>query len=318
MRFYIIGNGFDLHHGLHTKYTDFRDYLRCHFPDDLDAFIDNILVEKIDGSDWRNLEGWMQRSAPYRNPRYHYDDVISRNGNLVDHHDVSARVEAICVAYERLMDLMWAWIQSDSIGAPDGKPLRLDPRDCYLTFNYTRILENHYGIPPEQIFHIHGDSRESLVLGHNKRVDDGFELNNAIHIECRDGDIFIEKRYDDGLDPILENLKYDLVGAVDILYKNSREIIDQNYRFIRPMSESDEIVILGWSMGEVDSIYLEEFLGIIPEYIPLVCVVYEGSSFEEYRLKLSKHSRTVVMGWKDYERLSRRKGSVFKHCLHSY
>ena len=232
MRFYIVGNGFDLHHGLHTRYMDFFEYLKCYFPDDLNTFIDNILIEENDGCDWHDLEGWIQKSAPRRNPGYHYDAVVPSDGNPVNLHNASVRIEAICVAYERLMDLMWAWIQSDSIGIPDRKLLRLDSRDCYLTFNYTRTLENHYGIPPEQVLHIHGDSRRTLVFGHNLRVDDGIELNNPIHIECRDGDILIEKRYDGGLDPNLEDSKYKLVNAVDILNKNSMEIINQNYNNI--------------------------------------------------------------------------------------
>ena len=81
MRLFIIGNGFDCHHGLPTKYSDFRNYIIYQFPNALinqcsvpesiqmpdgeeiydDKKVVGYIVNIIDdckGSDWNELESF--------------------------------------------------------------------------------------------------------------------------------------------------------------------------------------------------------------------------------------------------------------------
>ena len=51
---YVIGNGFDLHHGMKTSYTDFRDWLIAHESSVLDT-IDELFGD-CDNAWWRDLE----------------------------------------------------------------------------------------------------------------------------------------------------------------------------------------------------------------------------------------------------------------------
>ena len=49
---YIIGNGFDIHHGIKSRYSDFRDYLRK-----IDNSLYDLITEYIPISDdWSDLE----------------------------------------------------------------------------------------------------------------------------------------------------------------------------------------------------------------------------------------------------------------------
>ena len=41
-RLFIIGNGFDLNHGLPTRYTDFMNFMKSNHPDVSENFITGI------------------------------------------------------------------------------------------------------------------------------------------------------------------------------------------------------------------------------------------------------------------------------------
>ena len=47
----------------------------------------------------------------------------------------------------------------------------ISPNNFYITFNYTRTLEDVYDIPDEQICHIHGsvDDFGELIVGHGDK-----------------------------------------------------------------------------------------------------------------------------------------------------
>ena len=44
MKLFIIGNGFDIGHGLPTQYWDFRTYLENVYPDFLHAFEEHYYI----------------------------------------------------------------------------------------------------------------------------------------------------------------------------------------------------------------------------------------------------------------------------------
>ena len=48
---YIIGNGFDLHHGLNTSYLDFRNYCASFLPS-LWRFLSEIYGDMINNDMW--------------------------------------------------------------------------------------------------------------------------------------------------------------------------------------------------------------------------------------------------------------------------
>ena len=53
---YIIGNGFDIAHGIHTPYAAFRDFLEKNYPNFLSDFEFIYDIVPLDSSDWRYTE----------------------------------------------------------------------------------------------------------------------------------------------------------------------------------------------------------------------------------------------------------------------
>lgn len=57
-RLLVIGNGFDLNHGLPTRFSDFRDYLKANHPDDL-RYIEDNLADGDPDAFWSDVETWL-------------------------------------------------------------------------------------------------------------------------------------------------------------------------------------------------------------------------------------------------------------------
>lgn len=57
-RLLVIGNGFDLNHGLPTQFSDFRNYLKEHHPDDL-RYIEDDLADGDPDAFWSDVEVWL-------------------------------------------------------------------------------------------------------------------------------------------------------------------------------------------------------------------------------------------------------------------
>lgn len=150
---YIIGNGFDLHHGIPSRYADFRKY--CEKQDEemvkhLEMFHED--PEKL----WSDFEAEMGNIgadkllewATLLNPEWNTD----WNGHYRFVDEVSEEVD-----YLRTLTLSFRdWVLS--LKLEDVKPmLELKKQaSLFLNFNYTKTLEEVYHIRRNQIWYIHG------------------------------------------------------------------------------------------------------------------------------------------------------------------
>ncbi len=166
-KLFIIGNGFDLAHGLPTGFDpDFKNIARKY---EHNNFWDLYQSRKGDiWSDFENLLGYpdfntLEEIFYGYEPDYYSDRESDRdsiihqvnlNGNLQDAID-----EFACEAEDSLCGIQ----ANHLIGQI------LDSAGYYITFNYTHTLEEIYNIPWEQILHIHGEvGKNNLVLGYPK------------------------------------------------------------------------------------------------------------------------------------------------------
>jgi len=62
-KLYIIGNGFDLHHGIKTNYVDFRNYLEENFPDLFDSLESYYNMDE-DSLLWSEFENGLKEFDP--------------------------------------------------------------------------------------------------------------------------------------------------------------------------------------------------------------------------------------------------------------
>ena len=109
----------------------------------------------------------------------------------------------------------------------------------FLSFNYTKVLEQVYGIPAPSVNHIHGVAEtdlSSIKVGHgrtDREIDEMFDSENDIESEA------------------CEEVK-DLVKG---WRKDTASIIQQNSRFFDALHDVGEVFVLGHSMASVDMPY---------------------------------------------------------------
>lgn len=180
---YIIGNGFDLKHGMSTKYSDFKRWL-----------FDNGRIDVIQE---------LQKAFPAQNGDAYilwsdfekalglYDINVVLNWSWEDLYLTEISIGGqVFGAPNVLLDTRLPYILSEAFAEwacimpmPNlSKDYALDRCAYFLSFNYTDTFEVLYGIPEESIIHIHGRAsfKEKLVVGHNRVIDPGDYWNDSL------------------------------------------------------------------------------------------------------------------------------------------
>lgn len=218
MTTYIIGNGFDIVHGLDTSFESFRDYLGDN---------NSNLLYLFDGEDyWSDFE---------------------RNMCAVDHEayiNIQSMFKGIPQFVNSLFDEVCDELL-DFLNKNNYKCKRLfkfKNEDIFLNFNYTPTVVETYDIDTCNVYHIHGaitdemfDSESKLVLGHDKS---DYETNP---------NLFTRKYEQD-----YTNFLYYTIKPYDEIME-SKEF----QSFMERIKSSDRIVVYGLSYGSVDMNYLK-------------------------------------------------------------
>jgi hypothetical protein len=253
-KLYVIGNGFDLHHKMQTRYSDFKKFVEQEDHEIL-RFIENYVPERdgVAENDWANLESALGEID--------CDSIIDDCAGFLQsygaddwsdsgHHDFQYEVERIAEGLSfKLRELFARWIRTIQIPQLDDLPNKLstlDKNGLYLNFNYTSTLTSIYLIPTENILYIHGEANmkdTELVLGHARDPAEIESLNDPNRIEEQDS---------------RETEGYAIIDDYfDKTFKQSEKIIQENNLFFSKLSEIEEIIVLGHSLSEVDWSYLE-------------------------------------------------------------
>lgn len=250
-RLFIIGNGFDLHHGIPSRYSDFGRYVETKEPD-----VHRLIGEYLffDKDFWNEFE---DRLASFDS-----DQVIDYATNFLvsygaddwsdaDHHNFEYEIEQIVEGLATKMRKRFAeWIRGLPIPAPRTVPLVhcVDPGARFLNFNYTPTLQILYGVPDANILHIHGSSGspdEEVVLGH------GWE---------RQSDELLSGQVDEDTDTRVAG-GYQLIDDYfAATFKPTAKIIESNRTFFSGLRNISEIWVLGHSLSDVDAQYFEEIV----------------------------------------------------------
>ena len=180
---FIIGNGFDLMHGVPSSYYDFRDSISKsnRVRSTLETFIH---VENVWGDFESNL-AYLDRESMLRVADMWFEDfgVLDEDDDDFSAADYFAAQDAVTspiyVLMQELPKRFRKWIETLKY---DGKvkPLDglIDKTNSCINFNYTEFLESIYGVEKGNILCIHGDRRDKksqLVLGHGHNTDKIFE-----------------------------------------------------------------------------------------------------------------------------------------------
>ena len=158
---YIIGNGFDLHHGLRTLYANFRDdYVKKRssvlWNDLLDIYGEAPQNNNLWWKDFENMLG-----------KVDYESLSkSRNGDALGFMKVRNLMKG------KLPPLFGKWIK-DVDSQIDASKIELmheiDTSSLFFTFNYTLLLDKAYHVKEENVWHIHGSVNhpDDIIVGHD-------------------------------------------------------------------------------------------------------------------------------------------------------
>lgn len=236
---YIIGNGFDISHGLNSRYSDFGSYVRCNKPNVYDS-IDKYLQIS---DDWSDFEAALE----FLDVDYLTDEASNFLVSYGDddwsdlyHHAYQGYIDDVVETLsEELYECFSTWISSveDGIDTDKMKFLNINTNSKFLSFNYTHTLEEVYGV--ENVNHIHGSvGDEKLILGH------AWSYSKPIRTDEEN-----DNRINEGIE-----ILNDYFGKT---FKNCSVVIDENKKFFQNLYDVSNIVILGHSMGAVDEPYFK-------------------------------------------------------------
>lgn len=277
MKLFVIGNGFDISHGIPCKYSDFYQYLNENREDILEI-MEKYYYVNSDSELWSDFESRLEEDINYESlseivteniPNFASDDFRDR-----DWYDAQIYIEQECdELLENIRSGFEEWIES--LNTSDVcKKYKLDMSARYITFNYTDVLELVYKIPISNILHIHNKVGEELIFGHGKKSEN-FNVKEALY--GNENAFLSEDEYG--------NIESSEVGheqfaesAVCVFYdkmrKHTEDIIQNNSSFFKNLSEIDEIVVLGHSYNEIDLPYFKRIAESVNEKTKWILYYY--------------------------------------------
>ena len=239
---YIIGNGFDLYHGLHTKYMDFRNWLMKDHAD----FVHNLEEIYPDNKElWSDFE-----KALGNNKDCSELDKIFRGqttDSLPSEQQQTYAAEKIKETLDQICPLLKKWACTFHDEYNNVKEiLPLGKGSKYITFNYTNVLEEVYHIEGDDtVLHIHGRAdKENVITGYDFTRD---EIPFGSPIE----------------EISQENIKRELVK----LRKPTASIYEKHVKFFKQLKNINTIIVIGHSLADVDIPYFRYMLNALPKFI---------------------------------------------------
>lgn len=286
MKLYIIGNGFDIAHGIQSKYDSFRDFLINNYPDYYSSIMFGYNYAK---ELWKDFENELPLCAIY----------IEENGlqmgkemsekldyDSMDDMGIGIWLDEQYKFLNELPKYLRLWIES--IDTSKKMFYKIDKESKFLTFNYTDTLERVYSINPNNIKHIHGYVRnkiEELVIGHcNRKI-----ISDALKMKRENEKYFC----DFAISTYNLILKY-----CNNILKKTDKIIEKNAEFFENLSDIDEVVVIGHSLGKVDFPYFNKVINSIGENTIWNVYYYESSDekiFKEILCNLGIREENIIM-----------------------
>ena len=259
---FIIGNGFDISHGLKTNYSDFRDYLnekysKSDIKEELPTmtelsngeygYDDNIVarfiikeLDKVTKENWKDIENELGR-LNFEDFFFYTDDLDEKE--IIKCWCYNEEVaEDIYESMERIKEFFEDWVKSINIfkikEKEDFKNIINSKTDFFINFNYTLTLEEVYKV--KNVCHIHGTQDSKIYFGHGNEKST-LENYKDIHLGSEDD---------------MEELHINL-------RKNTEEAFNNNINFFKSLKEISSIYSYGFSFSEVDLFYIRKIFEII-------------------------------------------------------
>lgn len=269
---FIIGNGFDLHHGLKTRYTDFKNYLLNNDLELLEALENNFGLDRNNDYLWNCFEDKLKHctSIPYNQ-----NVPVSKETAETK---ISTLIGQIFYIDLNLNQRIFDWIseiQQNEISSVLSckEPILMSSDSLFLSYNYTTVLEDCYGISESRVHHIHGkfskDNTQQLFVGFG---DSNFDVLKNYHVvisedfldtpEDGKGNLEVSlKSKDLTLSKISNDECYRLLNF--FTNRNKTDFLSDvnlynfNVKILRKLNKVNKVIILGHSLGTSDVLSLK-------------------------------------------------------------
>lgn len=249
-RLYIIGNGFDIHHGIKSKYWDFQKWVKKNKNiSDLVGLMDVFFSN--DREFWGDIEnalGEYDEAAitSYCEPENPEDFKYDHPGQWQD--GVEGGIPWIFgQAMDAFREAFDEWVQSIEINNIEAD-LYIPQASKYLSFNYIETLEKAYYVPAPNVLHIHGsrlNPNDEFILGHGNIRDEEAPL--------MDGSI--EFPY--------QNAYSEVIKIMNGWKKTPQQFIEKNSGFFQSLKTCKGVCVMGLSYSVIDLPYLDEVASIV-------------------------------------------------------
>ena len=286
---FIIGNGFDIDHGLKSQYSNFRQFLIDKYPNiekncDRQFYIEDysVMVEEefaaevilgamnqASSKDWADFESALSNinfgnKLPVRSEEA---KEIDDQNDIMGYLCACGEIGNLIIDSWRYWQLLfneWVVILENQINSSNMKSafslLLNQYESSILTFNYTRTIQKMYNT--NIIKHIHNRVGQQLIFGHGEH-EKGYNPGDEIVVMSSD------------LDDFIDSLEKDTVGP-----------LKKYAKFFNSISKEYKVVYsYGFSYSKVDSVYIKRIISKIAPDAKWLFTKYEISKKEEMRIK---------------------------------
>lgn len=253
-RLVIIGNGFDIAHGIKSQYKDFRNWV-------LKNGKDNNFIRLMDifFSNQRDVWGDLETALG----EYNEDAIIDfcKPDEEFDYDHPTRAMVAIedgpdwifLPVIDEIKELFNEWVNSIDIRGAKSY-ISFPSNSKFLTFNYTETLERFYNIPEKDVLHIHGSrlNRDEYIFGHCNYRDPYAPYSD-------DGDMLY-----------IQQTQEKIILWMNEMVKDTKSFIKNNANFFTSLNNVKIVYTYGLSLNEVDWPYFEEIIARTGRSIPWV------------------------------------------------
>lgn len=253
---YVIGNGFDLYHGLLTSYSDFGKYIKKgqlelnHY---LEKYFHYVNL-------WEDFESVLST--------FDISEFFSDNESLFpdEENDRMGDINVLEAAAGHIIKTLTIGLRNSlrdyflQIPKSDKPVLNLDKTAKFLTFNYTDTLEHIYKIESMQITYLHNKANEKHLFRPDERNYLTDDSDIIIGHAVKDKETTMPKQLKGGIKTVIAH--EEAFDTLQLYYKESfkdtKQIISENSNLFGNISHIERIIIIGHSLSDVDMPYFQE------------------------------------------------------------
>ena len=269
-KLYIIGNGFDQHHDIQCSFLNFMEWIKKK-----DAGLFLTLTQVYNNAWehywWRDFENSLAQLniIYYANKKGNlYDPEYIKDGSIEEKTEYASKkvIEEFSKINDSLRNAFQKWLSDVYKNCPKDKKIVFPNEDSiFLTFNYTKTLEDIYGIDAKRIYHIHGviDDKDSIEFGHGLGE---VELNDMLKSQ----EPRIDEVWNKNLNRMIrlqivtpkhkELAAFSTIESIVSLKKDVEKCIEKNKRFFNEILDVERIYVYGFSFSYIDIPYLEKII----------------------------------------------------------